>query len=471
MNFTPYGQSRREFLSQAGNGFFGTAMAYMLASDGTLRAAPTTNPVPTLPAKAKACIFLFMVGGPSHIDTFDPKPALVRFHGTKHDFPAHGPIAARSGVLGRSPFHFSPHGQSGIEVSELFPRLGACVDDLAIVRGAFADSNNHNPATLQMTTGTIRQGMPSVGSWIYYGLGTDNRNLPGFVVLLNGNSPPVGGPLAWSSSFLPPRFQGAVFGRDNRPAISNARSASNIPGDEQQRQLEVLNALNRSHVASAPHFPELEARIASYELAFAMQKEAPDAVDLSQESAETLSLYGIANDPKSSKPLPSDSFGRDCLTARRLVERGVRFVQLFHGPGWDTNGNNDGGQRTMCGQTDQPIAGLITDLKRRGMLDETLVVWTGEFGRTPIGGAGGRDHNAPGFTSWLAGGGIRGGVVHGATDELGYAAVEGRTCIHDLHATILHQMGLDHERLTYRYNGRDFRLTDVGGNVIREIIA
>jgi len=464
-------RSRREFLALAGNGFFGTAMTYMLAGDGTLRAAPGTNPGPTLPAKAKACIFLFMVGGPSHIDTFDPKPALARFNGTKHDFPAYGPIGARSGVLGRSPFRFPPRGRSGIEISELFPRLGDCADHMAIIRGTFADSNSHNPATLQMTTGTIRQGMPSVGSWIYYGLGTANRNLPGFVVLLNRNSPPIGGPLAWSSSFLPPQFQGSVFGRDNRPAISNARSASNIPEDEQRRQLEVLNALNRNHRATAPHFPELDARIASYELAFAMQKEAPDAVDLSQESAETLRLYGIGNDPRGSSPLSSDSFGRDCLTARRLVERGVRFVQLFHGPGWDTHGNNDSLHRTLCGQTDQPIAGLLADLKRRGMLDETLVVWTGEFGRTPIGGAGGRDHNAPGFTSWLAGGGIRGGVVHGATDELGYAAVEGRTCIHDLHATILHQMGLDHERLTYRYNGRDFRLTDVDGHVIREIVA
>jgi len=470
MNLDSYRQSRREFLSQAGNGFFGAAMTYMLASDGTLRAAPTTNPVPTLPAKAKACIFLFMVGGPSHIDTFDPKPALVRLHETKHNFPAYGPIAAKSGVLKGSPFHFSPHGQSGIKVSELFPRLGACVDDMAIIRGTFASSDNHNPATLQMTTGTTRQGMPGIGSWIYYGLGTENRNLPGFVVLLD--SPPYSGTLAWSTSFLPPRFQGTVFGRGNRP-VANTRSASNIPEDEQRQQLDALNALNRSHLATAPHFPELDARIASYELAFAMQRDAPEAVDLSKESAETLGLYGIGNDPKSSKPLPSDSFGRDCLTARRLVERGVRFVQLFHGkhPGWDTHGNNDGGHRTMCGQTDQPIAGLLTDLKRRGMLEETLVVWAGEFGRTPLAEGSGRNHHSSGFTTWLAGGGIRGGVVHGATDELGYAAVEGRTCIHDLHATILHQMGLDHERLTYRYNGRDFRLTDVGGNVIREIIA
>ncbi|MEI7686931.1 MAG: DUF1501 domain-containing protein, partial [Planctomycetota bacterium] len=456
---------------RAGNGFFGTAMTYMLASDGALRAAPGTNSEPTLPAKAKACIFLFMVGGPSHLDTFDPKPTLARLNRQRHSFAAAGPIPAVTGEIKGSPFNFPKRGQSGIEVSELFPRLGDCVDDMAIIRGNFAHSNSHNPATLEMTTGTIRQGMPSIGSWIYYGLGTANRNLPGFVVLLNRNSPPVGGPLAWSSSFLPPHFQGTVFGRDNRPAISNARSASNIPEEEQRRQLEALNVLNRGHRATAPHFPELDARIASYELAFAMQKEAPDAVDLSRESAETLRLYGIGNDPRGSSRLPSDSFGRDCLTARRLVERGVRFVQLFHGPDWDTHGNNDGLHRTLCGQTDQPIAGLLTDLKRRGMLDETLVVWAGEFGRTPLAEGSGRNHHAPGFTTWLAGGGIRGGVVHGATDEFGYAAVEGRTHIHDLHATILHQMGLDHERLTYRYNGRDFRLTDVEGHVIREIIA
>ena len=466
--FNLCGRTRREFLCQAGNGFFGTAMTYMLTSDGYLRAAPGTNPGPMLPVKAKSCIFLFMVGGPSHVDTFDPKPTLSRLNGVKHEFPAKGPIVAKSGVLKGSPFRFTPRGKSGIHVSELFPRLGDCVDDMAIVHGTHADSDNHSPATLQMTTGAIRQGMPSIGSWIHYGLGTSNRNLPGFVVLLD--SAPSSGTLTWSTSFLPPRFQGTVFGRGNRP-VANTRSASNFPEEEQRRQLDVLNSLNRSHLTSAPHSPELDARIASYELAFAMQKEAPDAVDLSQESAETLSLYGIGSNSKSS--LPSDSFGRDCLTARRLVERGVRFVQLFHGkhPGWDTHSDNDGGHRTMCGQTDQPIAGLLIDLKRRGLLDETLVVWAGEFGRTPFAEGSGRNHHPAGFTTWLAGGGIRGGVVHGATDEFGYAAVKGRTHIHDLHATILHQMGLDHERLTYRYNGRDFRLTDVEGHVIREIVA
>ena len=459
------GRTRREFLCQAGNGFFGTAMAYMLARDGFLGSAQANAPaVPATPAgRAKACIFLFMAGGPSHVDTFDPKPTLTRLDGQNHQFPTIGLTPGKSGILKGSPFRFPKQGKSGLPISELFPELGSCADDMAILRGSYADSHAHGSATLQMNTGMIRQGFPSIGSWAYYGLGTGNQNLPGFVVIVNGS--PYSGAQNWSSAFMPARFQGTVFGQ-GRDTIANIRSAGNVATEEQRRQIDLLNTLNERHLASAPQNSELAARIASYELAFRMQAHAPEATDLTRESTETLQLYGIGSGK------PSDSFGRSCLTARRLVERGVRFVQLFHA-NWDTHGQNDAGHQRLCGQTDRPIAGLLKDLKRMGLLESTIVVWAGEFGRTPFaqkpGPDAGRDHHPTGFTTWLAGGGIKGGIAHGGTDEFGYAAVENRTHVHDLHATILHQFGLDHERLTYRYNGRDYRLTDVEGHVIREI--
>ena len=474
----PCGVTRRQFLWQAGNGFFGTAIAHLLSREGLLGGSalaatpPAGGPRVTapalkavhVPAKAKSCIFLFMVGGPSHMDTFDPKPELVKRHGQKHKFALSQQLTQKaSGTLKGAPWAFHRCGQSGIEVSELFPHVGRCIDDVAVLRGTCADSAAHGAASLQMNTGHIRTGHPSLGSWAVYGLGSANENMPGFVVLANGA--PYSGAQNWSSGFMPAAYQGTVFDGAGEP-IANLRNARGVSRDRQRRQLDLLDTFNREHLACEPDNGELAARIANYELAFRMQAEAPGVVDLGDESLETNELYGVG------RPETND-FGRSCLLARRLVERGVRFVQLYHS-NWDTHGENDPKHKQLCAETDRPIAGLLTDLKRRGLLDETLVVWAGEFGRTAVGGPdakGGRDHHAAAFTTWMAGGGVKGGMVHGATDELGFAVTEGRVHVHDLHATILHLMGVDHERLTYRHAGRDFRLTDVAGEVVREILA
>ncbi|MEX2215816.1 MAG: DUF1501 domain-containing protein [Phycisphaeraceae bacterium] len=469
----PCGITRRQSLAQMGNGFFGTAMAYMLAKDGLLGASPASaaeaaGPLASITAprqphfapRAKACIFLYMVGGPSHIDTFDRKPKLTELHGKDYKVSASSAQSQKSGGKCKgSPFKFYQCGQTGNEISEIFPHLQKVGDELAILRGMHCDSAAHGAATLQMNTGYIRQGFPALGSWATYGLGSVNQNLPGFVVLVNGA--PYSGAQNWSSAFMPAAFQGTVFRGGNEP-VANIKPAGATSLNEQRQQLDLLSRLNNWHMEGDTSNSELSARVASYELAYRMQASAPEAVDLAQESEATQEMYGIGKGP-------GDRFGQSCLMARRLVERGVRFVEIFHS-NWDTHGDNDNRHRKLTSEIDQPWAGLIQDLKQRGLLDSTMVVWAGEFGRTPF-GDNGRDHHAAGFTTVLAGGGIKGGVTHGATDDIGFFAVDGKTHVHDLHATILHQMGLDHERLTYRYSGRDFRVTDVSGHVIREIIS
>jgi hypothetical protein len=402
-----------------------------------------------------------MVGGPSHIDTFDRKPELNRRHGEKYTFEGATTATSQkiSGQLKGAPWKFQHYGRAGLEISELFPNVAACIDDIAVVRSMVADSAAHGAASLQMNTGHLRQGFPSMGSWAVYGLGTLNQNLPGFVVLVNGA--PYSGALNWGAGFMPAAYQGTMLNTAGDP-ILNLSPASRIGREQQMQQIRLIDRFNEMHRSAEPDNLELATRIANYELAFRMQAHSPEAVDVSQESAATEQLYGIGDDN-------TDSFGRTCLLARRLVERGVRFVELFHS-NWDTHGQNDERHQRLCGETDRPIAGLLTDLKQRGLLDETVVVWAGEFGRTPL-GTDGRDHHAVGFTAWLAGGGIQGGIVHGATDELGFDVIRDKVHVHDLHATILHLMGLDHELLTYFYGGRDYRLTDVSGRVVREILA
>lgn len=467
----PCGNTRREFFTQLGNGFFGTALCWLLAQEGLLASEPFgygKEPRPHHNPRAKACIFLFMVGGPSHMDTWDPKPELTRLNGQNHTFSPTARIGITprsSGPLRGSPFKFPRSGQSGIPVTDIMPNLATCVDDLCVIRSLHTDTAAHGAACLQMNTGFPRPGFPSMGAWATYGLGHSNQNLPGFVVL-GADTPPFGRAVNWSSGFLPKRFEGTALASGATP-VANLQPASNRTPDEQRYQLDLLHSLNRQHFERDPGNSELSARIASYELAFRLQSSAPEAVDLSRESDRVQRLYGI--DRRETEP-----FGRKCLLARRLVERGVRFVELFH-QYWDSHEFEESMLRKNCGEIDAPIAGLLKDLKQRGLLDETLVVWGGEFGRSPIlGGSiehGGRDHHANAFSMWIAGGGIKGGHIHGQTDDFGYGVVRDPVHVHDLHATLLHQMGIDHERLTFRHNGRDFRLTDVGGQVVRDIIA
>ena len=394
------------------------------------------------------------------MDTFDPKPVLGKRHGEEYDFkPAKGVSQKGKGKLKGSPFEFKACGQSGIEISELFPHLREHADDLAVIRSTKADSAAHGAASLQMNTGFVRQGHPCLGSWANYGLGSPNNNMPGFVVLVNGA--PYSGAQNWSSGFMPSGHQGTVFKTSGTP-VPNLNPAMNRSQDTQRDQLDLLAAWNQEHHSHLPVNSELTARIEAYELAYRMQAHAPEAVDLSGETEATRKLYGIGEGE-------ADRFGKSCLMARRLVERGTRFVQLYHS-NWDTHGDNDKRHQKLCGQTDKPIAGLLADLKARGLLDETLIVWAGEFGRTPV-GTGGRDHHAAGFSTWMAGGGVKGGTVQGATDEFGFRVTEGEAHVHDLHATILHLMGLDHKELTYFHSGRNFRLTDVFGRVLTDIVA
>ncbi len=476
----PCGQTRRQFLSQAGNGFFGTAMAGMLHADGFFGAQAanageleSANSVmapkmPHFPAQAKSVIFLHMAGGPSQYDTFYPKPKLNELAGTEHTFEATKKVSDQGkvgGVLMGSPFKFQRHGESGIEVSELFPNIARRIDDIAVIRSTCADTAAHGSACLQLNTGYVRQGFPSLGSWATYGLGTFNQNLPGFVVIVNFG--PFAGAKNWSSGFIPSSYQGTVFEPGKEP-IRNLNPASGADVTVQRQQLDLLGRMNRKHLRATPADSELAARINAYELAFRMQAHAPETVDISDEPEYVRRLHGIGDEA-------TNDFGRSCLFARRLVERGVRFVQLIHGS-WDTHSENDSGHVKLCGQTDKPVAGLLADMKQRGLLDATLVVWAGEFGRTSTGGTipgtnGGRDHHAKAFTTFLAGGGIKGGQVYGETDDLGYDIVRDRVHLHDLHATILHQMGIDHEKLTYRHQGRDFRLTDVDGRVVQALIS
>jgi hypothetical protein len=410
-------------------------------------------------------IFLFMHGGVSHIDTFDPKPRLTAMDG--EPLPFETPLQfAQVGNLMRSPWQFRQYGASGLPVSELFPHIGSMVDDICFLRSMFVEQVDHGGAILQLHTGSAVFPRPSMGAWVAYGLGTENNNLPAFVTI----APPMmhGAQQLYGSSFLPAAFQGTAVGDYTTPmtqaGIRNLRPAE--PADELQRaQLDLLQQFNRAYAAQAPTDSRLEARIQSFELAFRMQMEAPAVLDIGDESASSLKLYGIGGGP-------TDNFGRECLLARRLVERGVRFVQCSHSYKWDQHSGLKAGHESNAREVDQPIAALLEDLKQRGMLEDTLVLWGTEFGRTPVAqDNNGRDHNPYGFTMWMAGGGVRGGMAHGATDEFGYYAVEKRVSMYDLHATLLHLLGIDHTRLTYRHSGRDFRLTDVHGNVVTDILA
>jgi hypothetical protein len=416
-------------------------------------------------------IHLFMNGGPSHLDTFDPKPALARFAGRTLPRP-NLRTERRTGAAFPSPFRFRRHGQSGIEVSELFPHVAACADDLCVIRSMYADVPNHEPSLMLMNTGEARLIRPSLGSWVTYGLGSENQNLPGFIAMCPGGYP-IQETQNWQSGFLPGAYQGTYI--DTRHTslerlVEHIRNHS-VTRPQQRRQLDLLQELNRRHAERRPQDGQLEARIQSFELAYRMQHDVEDAFDLNRETAATRRMYGPGVQ------------GRQLLIARRLLEKGVRFIQVWHGEGqpWDNHDDLEVNHRRLARECDQAIGALLRDLKQRGMLDETLVIWGGEFGRTPTvelptpganaGRVNGRDHNHWGFSMWLAGGGVKGGYVHGATDEFGFQAVEDRMHVHDLHATILHLLGFDHERLTYRHAGRDFRLTDVHGNVIREILA
>jgi hypothetical protein len=476
---TPCGRSRREFLWQTGGGFVGTALTYLLAQDGFLprasAASPSATPLsprqPHFEAKAKSCIFLFMYGGPSQVDLFDPKPALAKHHGQPIPNLDQDPLfkVRNPGALLASSHKFLKSGQSGIEISELYPHLSRSVDDMAIIRSTYADSFAHGSGLLQMNTGFLQQGYPSLGSWVTYGLGTVNQNQPAFVVMLDQRGGPITGPPNWSCGFMPATYQGTQFRTSGDP-ILNLRPPQGTTVRQQRNELDLLGRLNEMYSQTNPDNSELSARIASYELAFRMQANAPEAVDLAQESGETKKLYGLDN-PQ------TEDFGRRCLLARRLVERGVRFVEVYSGGGhndenWDAHTDVSKNHALHCGETDQPIAALLTDLRRRGLLEQTLVVWAGEFGRTPTGQNGkGRDHSPRGFSTWMAGGGVKGGQAVGATDDFGYAAVENKVHVHDLHATILHLMGLDHKLLTYFHGGRNHRLTDVKGRVVKELVA
>ena len=418
--------------------------------------------------KAKRVIFMFMPGGPSHVDLFDPKPRLGQESGKPLPFEKPKLMRTQTGNLLGSPFKFQKYGQSGIDVSELFPNVAGCVDDLCVIRSMVTDNINHNGACLEMNTGEQAFCRPSMGAWMLYGLGSENQDLPGYVVI-SPNQPAQGAPL-WGSSFLPAAYQG-TWVSDLKNPINNLKSPK-FDLDAQREQLDLVKQLNERHSQDRPEDSALAARIASFELAFRMQMQAPEAFDTDRESEATKKLYGIG-DPV------TDTFGQQCLLARRLSERGVRFVQLFHTKSskasgcqlWDQHGNLKQGLIDNTAATDLPIAGLLKDLKSRGMLEDTLVIWGGEFGRTPTAeGTDGREHHPFGFTMWMAGAGVKKGIIHGATDEFGWHAVQDKVHVHDLHATILHLLGLDHKQLTYRYSGRDFRLTDVYGEVVHDIL-
>jgi hypothetical protein len=431
------------------------------ATAGTFASQQPLSPKrPHFPGRAKRVVHFFLNGGPSHIDTFDPKPLLHKYTG--QPLPQTFLTERKTGGALPSPFTFSRYGESGLEVSELFSRTAGHADKIAVIRSMVAQVPNHEPSLMLMNCGDSIQPRPSVGSWIMYGLGTENQNLPGFIAMCPGGYP-VKGTANWTSGFLPGAFQGTAIDPklgDVRKMIENIRSP-HACSEVQARQLALLRDWNAAHQRSRED-ERLEARIQAFELAYRMQREASDAFDIAAEPRHVRELYG------------DGVHGRQTLIARRLLERGVRYVQLWHGEGqpWDHHANIVPTIRKHAGEIDQPIAALLTDLGQRGMLEDTLVIWGGEFGRTPVSEAGtGRDHNHYGFTIWMAGGGVRGGTVHGATDEFGFKAVEKPTSVHDLHATILHLLGFDHERLTYRYAGRDFRLTDVHGRVVHDIIA
>jgi hypothetical protein len=456
--------SRRDALCRMGDGFGGLALAALMGQSAMGSARPS-NYLP----KAKAVIQLYMHGGPSHVDLLDPKPMLNKFDGTAPPAEVADDEKRTENLMG-SPFKFHKCGQSGIEFSEILPHISSHADDIAVVRSMFTEHRNHEQAIWMAQTGLTTAGRPTLGSWVTYGLGAENNNLPAFVALPDPQGPSVDGTRNWSNGWLPPNYQGTVVREQGSPILHLEPTEPRTPAVNDAR-LALLDRLNQRHLAARPGELELAARIETFEMAARMQLAATDALDLTHESQATRKLYGLDNPT-------SQSYGTRCLMARRLVERGVRFVSLFmKGQPWDTHTNNNEGTKNCCLQTDLPIAGLLTDLKQRGMLDSTLIIWGGEFGRTPAAEqrdktvAFGRDHHPYGFSIWMAGGGIRGGQAYGATDDFGYRAVEKRTQTANLHATILHQLGLNHEDLTYYHNGRDERLTDVyEAEVIEELL-
>ncbi len=481
--------SRRHFLTQAGGGAGLLALASLLADEGLLSGVsaaesaagsasdPRLNPLAPkkshFPAKAKNVIWLFMNGGPSHVDTWQYKPALEKRDG--HELEGFdkntGFFTAQVGPVMKSPFAFARHGESGAWVSEIFPGMAKHVDDMAFIHSCYTGSNNHSPALFMMNTGTTRMGHPSTGSWVTYGLGSESLNLPAFVAMTDplGRGLPKGYSQNWSAGFLPSVYQGTWLKPQGDP-IDNLYRPKDQSESQQRAALDLLAKLNTHRLDQSPQERELAARIESFELAYRMQMAAPEAIDIDREPEHIHKLYGVGEKR-------CDHFARQCLVARRLVERGVRFVQIYSGGmenerSWDGHQNIKANHSQFAGETDQPIAALLADLKQRGLLSSTLVIWGGEFGRLPIvqKGGTGRDHNPHAFTYWLAGGGVKPGVAHGATDEIGFKAVEDRVHVNDLHATILHLLGLDHLRLTFRYSGRDFRLTDVAGRIVNEVL-
>ena len=460
--------SRRESLHRMGTGLGVLGLAGILAQDGSLALGsdnesnnPMASKVAHFAPRAKHIIHLFMNGGPSQVDTFDPKPALEKYNGQR---PPNAELKTerKTGGLLMSPFKFWKYGESGIEVSDLFPHIGSCIDDICVIRSMHTNIPNHEPSLLMMNSGETQPTRPALGSWLLYGLGTENQNLPGFVVLCPGK--PVVGPQLWSNSFLPGIYQGTHINNSEMDPAKVIRHINNtmLTRSSQREQLDLLKQMNELHLAKrGGRDNPLEARIQSLEMAFRMQTEAQQVFDLKQESKKTLEDYGPGK------------FAQACLAARRLVESGVRMVQVYYGDGqpWDDH-EDIKAHASKAKDVDQSIAALINDLKARGLLNDTLIIWGGEFGRTPVAENGnGRDHNHHGFSMWLAGGGVKGGMTYGATDEFGFAAVEKKVHVHDLHATVLHLMGLNHEKLTFRYSGRDFRLTDVHGQVVHELIA
>ena len=463
--------SRRRFLGSGVAGLGGVALSHLLTQDrlGAATVAPGHLPGSHFPAQAKRVIWLFMHGGPSHVDLFDPKPELARYAG--QPLPeSFGSIETRRKVA-QNPLlgpvkPFRPRGQSGIEISDFLPHMAGMADDLCVIRSCHGDSVNHPQSVYQMNTGSILMGRPSLGSWVSYGLGSENQDMPSFVVMPDPGGGLKGGPPAWGNGYLPATYQGTTVRPGPQP-ILDLRPAVEMSAQRQRSTLDLVRQMNELHCEQREHDSQLMARVNAYELAFRMQSAAPDAVDLSKETAATKNLYGIDH------PTTQD-FGTRCLLARRLIERGVRFVQLYSGDtnGWDAHENVLTNHTAHCQRTDKPVAGLLQDLKQRGLLEDTLVIWGGEFGRMPMSEKGkGRDHNPYGYTTVLAGAGVKAGHIHGATDDLGLRAERDKVHVHDLHATLLHLLGIDHERLTYRHHGRDDRLTDVAGTVVRGVLA
>ena len=481
--------TRRDWLRRSGNGLGLLGLATLLADEGLLvRPAvaggapelskpsdPMAPRMPMFPAKAKRVIWIFINGGPSHVDTWEHKPGLDRHDGQelKGLDPQTGFFRDAVGPLMKSPFKFTPRGQCGKMVSSLFPNLGEHVDKMAFIHSGFTESNNHSPALFMMNSGVPRMGLPCVGSWVTYGLGSTSRDLPAFVVMSDpkGRGLPKGSASNWSAGFLPGVYQGTYL-QPKGEAIANLKRPIAMSTGQQRAQLDLIAAMNHAHEEKTRAEAEFTARVESFELAYRMQSAAPEALDIDSEPAHLKALYGL-DDPRCTH------VARQCLTARRMVERGVRFVQIYSGgmenqQSWDGHIDIAGNHSQFAAEIDQPVAGLLTDLAQRGLLEDTLVIWGGEFGRLPVSQKGakpGRDHNPHGFTLWMAGAGIKGGTSYGSTDEIGFKAVEKRVSVNDIHATILHLLGLDHEKLTYRFNGRDFRLTDVAGKVVQGVLA